>query len=159
MKFKFHLWQLPLLSVVLTTIAILVPAWSTINLGYVYYYWSWGLLYETNYKTSGLGMANNANYLTLGISFTILEIISIYILLSIAYLIWKDKIFARTSQIFSLFSSFLLILSASCLIAGAPIIEKNWLEKYDLGLALILPFFSAFFALVCAGLSSKYLPK
>ena len=99
------------------------------------------------------------NYLILGISFTILEIISIYIQLTLTYLIWKENLFVKTAQISSLISALILILSPICLNIGPLFISEFWLETYDLGLALIVPYFGAFFAFLTALLASKKLPK
>ncbi|MFX1275829.1 MAG: hypothetical protein ACFFBP_04395 [Promethearchaeota archaeon] len=121
--------------------------------------WSWGLISSTDYVQFQLGYENNTIFLTSGIFITLLEVVSINILFIITYRIWKKNIDVFNVRIFSLISAIILILSPIFHIIGAYNSYIEWSELYTPTLGFIIPFISAFFALITIILANKYVKE
>lgn len=156
---KINFWELPLISVILGVISIIVPFWSRVQLGMLISVWSWGLIINTDYIQIHVGFLNNTSYLISGYLFTFLEVIAINILLIITYRIWKNDIDITNVRIFCLISASIFIFSPIFLVIGGYLAILEWSELYIPTLGFIIPFISAFFAILAAILAGKYVKK
>jgi len=156
---KINFWELPLISIILAVISILVPFWSRVEQINSSSVWSWGLMVDTYYSDIHAGFMNDINFLIIGYLFTFLEVMSINTLSIVTYRIWKNDIDVSNVRKFSLISALILILSPIFLVNGAYLTISTWSDLYIPTLGFIIPFISAFFAILTAILAGKYVKK
>ena len=154
---KLKIWMTTLLSTILVIVGLLTLAWYRVSGSWFGGYWTWSYLIETNFVETAFVFYDNPKYLIPGMIVTVLQLISLIMLIILTIQLKKETISAKKAMIMSLVPAILLLFSSIAFIVGAGILVEGWIQTYSVGPGLILPMISGIISIITAILAKKRL--